>query len=82
MIRVVLDMAMSVVAAGKIVNYAAAGQPIPEGWMLNKDGLPTTNPDDFLAGGALIPFGGYKGYGLAMFVEILAGVLSGGGTYR
>ncbi|NLN16079.1 MAG: Ldh family oxidoreductase [Firmicutes bacterium] len=76
---VVLDMAMSVVAAGKIVNCAAAGQPIPEGWMLSKDGLPTTNPDDFLAGGALIPFGGYKGYGLAMFVEILAGVLSGAG---
>ena len=47
---VVLDMAMSVVAAGKIVNCAAAGQPIPEGWMLSKDGLPTTNPDDFLAG--------------------------------
>lgn len=76
---VVLDMAMSVVAAGKIVNYATAGQPIPEGWMLTKDGLHTTNPDDFMAGGALLPFGGYKGYGLAMFVEILAGVLSGAG---
>ncbi|MGI6038025.1 MAG: Ldh family oxidoreductase [Limnochordia bacterium] len=74
---IVLDMAMSVVAAGKIGNYAALGEPIPEGWMLDKDGRPTTDPADFAKGGALLPFGGYKGYGLALFVETLAGVLAG-----
>jgi L-2-hydroxycarboxylate dehydrogenase (NAD+) len=79
---VVLDMAMSVVAAGKIVNYASAGQSIPEGWLLDREGNPTTDPNNYIPGGSLIPFGGYKGYGLAFFVEVLAGVLSGAGITK
>ncbi len=76
---VVLDMAMSVVAAGKIANAAVAGESIPKGWMLDKDGHDTSDPKAFQEGGALLPFGGYKGYGLAAFVEILAGIMPGAG---
>lgn len=74
---VVLDMAMSVVAAGKLFNAMKAGKPIPEGWSLDAAGRPTTNPADLYSGGTLLPVGGYKGYGLALMVEMLAGVLSG-----
>ncbi|NLS45622.1 MAG: Ldh family oxidoreductase [Firmicutes bacterium] len=73
----VLDMAMSVVAAGKLFNAMKAGEQIPEGWSLDSMGRPTTNPADLYEGGTLLPVGGYKGYGLALMVEVLAGVLSG-----
>jgi uncharacterized oxidoreductase len=57
---------------------AVRQEKVPEGWLLDKDGRPTTNPYDFLQnGGVLLPFGGYKGYGLAMSVEILSGILTG-----
>jgi LDH2 family malate/lactate/ureidoglycolate dehydrogenase len=74
---VVLDMAMSVVAAGKLFNAMKAGESIPEGWALDDMGRSTTNPADLYSGGTLLPVGGYKGYGLALMVEVLAGVLSG-----
>ncbi len=75
-----LDMATSAVAAGKVSLAAARGQPIPEGWVVDKHGKNTTNPNDWRAGGALLPLGGsegYKGYGLAVMVEILCGLLTG-----
>ena len=75
----VLDMAMSAAAGGRIIGAAAAGKSIPEGWLLDVDGAPTTDPQDFHRGGALVPFGGYKGYGLALAAEAFAGVLSGSG---
>lgn len=71
------DIAMSTVAMGKIAMAAEEGRTIPQGWMLDREGLPTTDPWAYANGGTLLPFGGYKGYGLAMMVEILAGVLSG-----
>lgn len=71
------DIAMSAVAMGKIAMAAEEGRKIPQGWMLDRDGMPTTDPRAYVNGGTLLPFGGYKGYGLAMMVEILAGVLSG-----
>ncbi|MCL5985223.1 MAG: Ldh family oxidoreductase [Actinobacteria bacterium] len=74
---VVLDMAMSVVAGGKIKLAMEEGKNIPFGWLLNPDGEPTSSPRDFFDGGALLPFAGYKGYGLALMVEILAGVITG-----
>ena len=76
----VLDMAMSAAAGGRVIGAAAAGKKIPEGWLLDADGRPTTDPQDFHRGGALVPFGGYKGYGLALAVEAIAGVLSGAGV--
>jgi LDH2 family malate/lactate/ureidoglycolate dehydrogenase len=74
---IVLDMATSSVSAGKIVVMAAKGEKMPEGWALDKHGKPTTDPKAFLDGGMLLPFGGYKGYGLSLSVEAIAGVLIG-----
>lgn len=75
---IVLDMANSMVAAGKIRQAAQRGEPIPAGWALDADGRPTTDPVRALQG-VLLPFGSYKGYGITLMVGILTGVLSGGG---
>lgn len=75
---VVLDMAQTVVARGWIKIAAGRGLPIPLGWALDSAGQPTTDAEAAL-NGLLLPIGGYKGYGLAVIVEILAGVLSGAG---
>lgn len=74
----VLDMALSEGALGKIQLAVAHGEPIPAGWATRADGVPTTDPVEALAG-LLLPTGGPKGLGLAMAVDVLAGVLSGGG---
>ncbi|MBQ4425606.1 MAG: Ldh family oxidoreductase [Lachnospiraceae bacterium] len=76
---VVLDMTPSIVALGKLILAQKLGKEIPLGWALDKDGQPTTDPAAGRAG-SLIPIGGPKGSGLAIMVEILAGVLSGAGT--
>jgi LDH2 family malate/lactate/ureidoglycolate dehydrogenase len=73
----VLDMATSVVAGGKLEVARAKGQPIPLGWALDKEGNPTTDPHDAREG-SLLPVGGPKGYGMAVMLDVLAGVLSGG----
>jgi LDH2 family malate/lactate/ureidoglycolate dehydrogenase len=76
----VLDMATSAVAAGKIGLAVARGEKIPEGWVVDKDGNPTTDPNDYKRGGVLLPLGGsegYKGTGLSVMVEILCGLLTG-----
>ncbi len=73
-----LDMATTTVAMGKIMKAVHAGEPaLPHGWALDGRGRPTTSTDEALKG-FLMPLGGYKGYGLAMMVEILCSVLSGG----
>ncbi len=75
---VVLDMTPSVVALGKLILAQKLGQSIPEGWALDREGNPTTDPAEGRKG-SLIPIGGPKGSGLAIAVEILCGVLSGAG---
>jgi ureidoglycolate dehydrogenase (NAD+) len=75
---VFLDIATSVVAASKIYAARATGKPIPEGWVVDKDGLPTTDASSYPQVGALLPMAGHKGYGIALMVEILTGVMSGG----
>jgi LDH2 family malate/lactate/ureidoglycolate dehydrogenase len=72
----ILDMAMSVAARGKIRAAQIGGSPIPEGWALDASGTPTTDAGQALSG-FLLPFGGHKGSGLAMAVDILSGALSG-----
>jgi LDH2 family malate/lactate/ureidoglycolate dehydrogenase len=72
---VVLDMANSVVAAGKIRVLQKEGRPVPEGWALNRHGEPTTDPDEALKG-ILLAIGGYKGYGITLMVDLLTGVLA------
>ncbi|ETF01563.1 lactate dehydrogenase [Advenella kashmirensis W13003] len=73
---VVLDMALSVAAGGKVRLAAKNNLRIPTDWIIDRHGKPTDNPADLAAGGALLPLG-YKGYGLAVFGEILCGVLTG-----
>lgn len=77
---IVLDIAMSTVAGGKVASYQDRGEPLPEGWLTDGDGLPTRDPGVFTFTGALTPFSGHKGYGLALLVESLAGVLAGAGV--
>jgi LDH2 family malate/lactate/ureidoglycolate dehydrogenase len=75
-----LDMATSAVAAGKVALAAARNEPIPQGWVVGKEGKLTTDPKQLRQGGALLPLGGtegYKGSGLAAMVEILCGILTG-----
>jgi LDH2 family malate/lactate/ureidoglycolate dehydrogenase len=75
-----LDMATTTVALNRIYKASLSGQTeIPEGWALDIDGQPTTSTEKALKGFPM-PLGGYKGYGLAMMVEILCAVLSGGVT--
>lgn len=75
---IVLDMALSNSAFGKILDAQARNKKIPDDWGLNKRGLPTTNPGEVIDGGMLLPVGGAKGFGLALMIEILTGLLSGG----
>jgi ureidoglycolate dehydrogenase (NAD+) len=77
---IMLDIAMSTVAAGKINAAQAKGEKIPDTWLADQDGLPTTDPSVYEYSGALLPFGGHKGYGLAVMVEVLGAVLTGAGV--
>lgn len=73
-----LDMATTTVAANKIFKAWINKQPeVPAGWAMDSDGVPTTNTEAAYKG-LVMPLGGYKGYGLALMVEILCSVLSGG----
>ena len=75
---ILLDIAMSVAPRGKIGLAVAEGKPLPPGWILDCFGRPSTDLAD-LAAGLGMPIGGHKGYGLALVLEVLAGVLSGAG---
>src|SRR5262245_11718032 len=76
-----LDMATSVSAMGKIIAFKHRGEKIPEGWAIDKDGNPTTDPEAALRG-SLTPAGGPKGYGLGISIAMLAGLLAGMPTGR
>jgi len=73
---IVLDMATSQVAWGKVDLAARMGQKIPLGWATDREGRPTEDPVEALSG-LMQPLGGYKGYGLALMVEILCAALTG-----
>ena len=75
--KILYDVAMSVGSDMKIIKMQNDGVPVPDGWMIDKEGVPSNNAADYLAGGTLLPFGGYKGYGLALMVEAFAATLSG-----
>lgn len=72
-----LDMATSVVAEGKLSVAAARGEPAPPGVLVDADGRPSTDPRDLEAGGSLLPAGGHKGFGLSAMIEALAIGLTG-----
>ncbi len=73
---VVLDMATTVAAYGKVKTAAQRGEQMPEGWMVSKDGKPLTDPTKS-EDGFLLPIGGPKGYGLSLLFGLLAGSLNG-----
>ena len=73
---IILDMATTVAARGKIRLAAKNGEKIPMDWAVGPDGQPTDDPNVALKG-SLLPIGGYKGYGLSMFMDIFAGLLTG-----
>jgi L-2-hydroxycarboxylate dehydrogenase (NAD+) len=79
----VLDMATSIVSIGRVTVHQKAGQTIPKGWGISQQGKLTQDPAEVIEGGALLPLGGpaelrgYKGYGLALLVDLLSGVLAG-----
>jgi len=73
---VVLDMATTVAAYGKVKAKAQRGEQMPVGWMIDRLGQPLTDPKR-AEEGFLMPIGGYKGYGLALIVGLLAGTLNG-----
>jgi L-2-hydroxycarboxylate dehydrogenase (NAD+) len=78
---IVLDMATTVAAYGKVKTKAQRGEAMPEGWMIDRQGKPLTDPkraDE----GFLVPIGGYKGYGLALIIGLLAGTLNGAAMAR
>ncbi|HWP57338.1 MAG TPA: Ldh family oxidoreductase [Candidatus Acidoferrales bacterium] len=80
---IVIDMATSAVAYGKIEIALRKRAPVPKGWIIDRAGRDTTNPQDMIDGGAQLPLGserelgGHKGYALAAMVDILCCVLSG-----
>lgn len=77
--KVVYDIAMSGSSDIKILKMAKEGKMLPPGWIIDKEGKETLDPSEYVKGGTLLPFGGYKGYGMAMMVEILGAALSGAG---
>ena len=72
----VLDLATTVVARGRILLYAKQNKPLEPGWAFDARGVPTTDPHEAVKG-LLAPIGGYKGYGIALAVDFLSGVLTG-----
>jgi len=72
----VFDFATSVAARGEIELHRRAGKTLPEGWAVDADGNPTTDPEAALAG-AMLPFGGHKGSAISTMIELLAGVMIG-----
>jgi hydroxycarboxylate dehydrogenase B len=78
---ITLDFATSSIAAGKIKAAKARHELLPPDAILDKNGRPTTDPQAFFEGGFLLPFGGHKGYALAVIAELLSGPLAGADAY-
>jgi LDH2 family malate/lactate/ureidoglycolate dehydrogenase len=74
------DMTAAVSSGSKVIRARERGESIPEGWILDKHGRPTTDPNDYFNGGTFLPVGGvvaHKGYALCFMIEVLADILSG-----
>lgn len=74
---VMVDFATTAVAAGKVRVARAKGEALPPGCISDREGRPSTDPNDFFSGGYLLPFGAHKGYGLAVAIELLGQTLTG-----
>jgi uncharacterized oxidoreductase len=78
---VILDISTAAIAEGRLQVARNAGDTVPDGCILNADGEPTNDPNEFYGPprGAILPLGAHKGYGLSLVVELLAGAVAGGG---
>ncbi|OPF76713.1 hypothetical protein VT50_0222980 [Streptomyces antioxidans] len=74
----IVDFATGTVACGKIRTAALHGEPVPPEWLLDNKGQPSTDPEDLDRGGSVPVFGGHKGLGLSLMIEVLAGILVAG----
>jgi uncharacterized oxidoreductase len=75
---VILDVTTSMVAEGKLMVAMNKGERVPEGWIIDREGAPTSDPKAFYDGGALLTVGGHKGSGLSIVTDLLAGAVSTG----
>jgi LDH2 family malate/lactate/ureidoglycolate dehydrogenase len=73
----VLDISTAIVAGGKIRASLAAGKPIPSEWLVDSEGRPTSDGNLYPYKASLSPMGGHKGYGLALMIDVLSGLMSG-----
>ena len=78
--QIVVDFATAAIAEGKIRVARAKGEPIPAGMAIDSEGNECTDPEQFYQGGAILPFGGHKGYGLSVLCDVLAGLVTGSAT--
>lgn len=76
-----VDISPTVVAGGKVNIKALRDEPLPTGWVMDREGRDTTDAADFDTG-SLLPMGGHKGFALGLVMDVLAGALSGGGVSR
>lgn len=74
--EVLIDQSASTIAKSEVMKHSREGKAVPEGWVLDADGNPTTDPDAGLKG-SMVPSGGYKGVGIALMVEMMAAAMSG-----
>jgi ureidoglycolate dehydrogenase (NAD+) len=77
---ILLDIALSAVAAGKIIAMKELKQPIPSTWLTDEEGMPVDEVGDWPASGSMLPMSGHKGYGIALLIETMAGLLPGAGV--
>ncbi|WP_161497214.1 Ldh family oxidoreductase [Bradyrhizobium nitroreducens] len=76
----VFDASTSATSVGKVQLAKNMGASLPESLIVDASGRPSTNPEDFFAGGALLPMSGHKGFGLNVLVDLLTGLVTGGGS--
>jgi len=74
----VMDIANTAVARGKVYLAKQRGEPIPSGWAIDAEGIPTTDPAAAIAG-VILPMAGHKGYAISLMMDVLSGVLTGSG---
>lgn len=77
----VVDYATTASSQIKVANARDKDQPVPAGWIVDKQGQPSTNPNDFFDGGGLLPFGGHKGFGMMMAAEFLGRAVTGSNDF-
>jgi LDH2 family malate/lactate/ureidoglycolate dehydrogenase len=80
--HVLLDFATTVIAGNKVAVARAKGEALPPGAILDREGRPSTDPEDLRDGGVMLPFGGHKGYALSVFAELMGNVVAPSFRYR